>query len=145
LGVLSTVYQEAAWSIFDKDCLVRLGTLIAPDGTADLGEPVMIVELEMPDGQTINEEVQFGEIKHIDLTEGQRAKAVVTPQKGLDVGNGRGHNVESTVMGGVVGVILDGRGRPLHLPTEDNTRKELLLKWFHALDLYPQDGLKELA
>ena len=47
-------------------------------------------------------------------------------------------------MGGVTGIILDARGRPLHLPEEEGVRKEMLLKWIHALDLYPEDKLKEL-
>lgn len=145
LGVLSTVYREAAWNIFDKDCLVRLGTVIAPTGTTGLGEPVMTVELEMPDGQTVKEEMKFGEIKRIDLAERQEAKALITPKKGFDVGDGPGHKVESTIMGGVTGILLDARGRPLHLPEEEGARKEMLLKWFRALDLYPEDKLKELV
>ena len=145
LGVLSTVYREAAWSIFDKDCLVRLGTAIAPAGTGNPGEPVMTVELEMPDGETMKEEMKFGEVKLIDLAEGQEAKAVITPHRGYDVGEGPGHKVESTVMGGVAGIILDARGRPLHLPEEEGARKETLLRWFRALDLYPEDKLKELV
>jgi uncharacterized protein (TIGR01319 family) len=32
LGLLATVYEEAAQQIFEKDCLVRLGTVIAPAG-----------------------------------------------------------------------------------------------------------------
>jgi len=145
LGVLSTVHKEAAWSIFDKDCLVRLGTVIAPAGTGTPDDPVMTVELEMPDGQTLNEELKFGEIKRIDLTERQEAKALITPHRGYDVGNGPGHKVESTVMGGVVGIILDARGRPLRLPKEEGEKKETLLKWFHALRLYQEDELKELV
>ncbi|TRO47001.1 methylaspartate mutase, partial [Candidatus Bathyarchaeota archaeon] len=30
LGVVSTVHRDAAWQIFDLDCLVRLGTIVAP-------------------------------------------------------------------------------------------------------------------
>ena len=145
LGVLSTVYRDAAWNIFDKDCLVRLGTVIAPKGTASPGEPVMTVELEMPDGETVKEEIKFGEVKRINLAERQEAKAVITPHKGFDVGEGPGHKVEGTLMGGVAGIMLDARGRPLYLPEEESARKELLLKWFHALDLYPEDKLKELV
>ncbi|NVM22591.1 MAG: glutamate mutase L [Desulfobacterales bacterium] len=144
LGVLSTVHREAAWSIFDKDCLVRLGTVIAPAGTGSPGEPVMTVELEMLDGETMKEEMKFGEIKRIDLAERKEAKALITPHKGYDVGDGPGHMVESMAMGGVTGIILDARGRPLHLPEEEGVRKEMLLKWIHALDLYPEDKLKEL-
>ena len=145
LGVLSTVSWDAAWSIFDKDCCVRLGTVIAPTGTGNLGEPVMTVELEMPDGQTLKEEMKLGEIKRIDLQERQEAEALITPNRGYDVGDGAGHRVESTVIGGVAGVILDARGRPLQLPEKEGERKEALLSWFHALRLYPEDKLKELV
>jgi len=144
LGVLSTVYPEAAWQIFDKDCLVRLGTVIAPRGLGKEGEEVMTVEMEMPDGETITEEVKFGEIKRIELPERQEAKVTITPRREFDVGNGPGHKLEGKAMGGVVGVVLDGRGRPLHLPEKKNARKELLLRWWHALNLYPEDDLKEL-
>jgi uncharacterized protein (TIGR01319 family) len=145
LGVLSTVYREAAWNIFDKDCLVRLGTVIAPVGTGSFGDPVMTVELEMPERGILKEDLKFGEIKRIDLDEGQEAKVVVTPDKEYDVGGGLGREIEGTVMGGVVGIILDARGRPLQLPEEDRERKEMLLNWFDATELYPEEELKNLC
>jgi uncharacterized protein (TIGR01319 family) len=145
LGVLSTAYREAAWSIFEKDCLVKLGTVIAGVGTGKPGEPVMTVELEMPQGQTIKEELKFNEIKRVDLAENEEAKATITPSNDFDVGNRPGKKVESRVIGGVVGIILDARPRPLQLPRDESLRKESLLKWFYALDLYPKDELKELV
>ena len=145
LGVLSTVHKEAAWNIFDKDCLVRLGTVIAPAGSANLGEPAMTVELDMPSGQTVKEELNFGEIKRLDLAEGAEAKAAITPHKGLDMGSGPGHRVEKTVMGGAVGLILDARGRPLHIPDDVTARRDILVRWFKALDLYSPDKLQELV
>ena len=144
LGVLSTVNRDAAWSIFDEDCLVRLGTCISPAGIAEPGSSVMTVRLEMEDGSDIKEDVSFGEIKLIPLAEGHDAKAVITPGKDFDLGNGLGHSVEKTVMGGVAGILLDARGRPLQLAEEKDARKDQLLSWFKNLDLYPEDALKEL-
>jgi hypothetical protein len=151
LGVLSTVHRDAAWSIFDKDCLVRLGTCIAPVG-ANAGnvksrarkERVMTVELTFPDGGTVEEELNFGEIKLIPLAERHEAKAIITPARQFDMGEGPGKTIERTIMGGVAGVLLDARGRPIYLPKEDDTRKELLIKWFGVLDMYPEEKLKEL-
>jgi uncharacterized protein (TIGR01319 family) len=145
LGILSTVNKEAAWNIFDKDCLVRLGTVIAPVGAGNLEEPTMTVELAMPDGRTVVEDLKFGEIKQIDLAEGQEAEAVVRPRKRFDVGKGPGREIKAKVMGGVCGVVLDSRGRPLHLPDDSRARVELLLKWFKILRLYPEDKLKEFT
>ncbi|UCH58174.1 MAG: glutamate mutase L [Candidatus Bathyarchaeota archaeon] len=145
LGVLSTVYKDAAWSIFDKDCLVRLGTCIAPAGTAEPGKHVMKVRLEMPDGETYEEDLSYGEIKLLPLPERHDAKAVITPARGFDLGKGSGHAVERTIMGGVAGVLLDARGRPIPLPEESSQSREVLLNWFEALDLYPEEKLKELV
>ena len=144
LGVLSTVYPEAAWQIFDKDCLVRLGTVVAPRGTAVEGQEVMTVNIEMPDGSTREESVKFGDLICIPLEEGAEAKVVVDPSKDFDMGMGPDHEVKRTLMGGKGGVILDGRGRPLQLPEDDKKRKETLLKWIKALELYPLDKLEEM-
>jgi len=145
LGILSTVHEKAAWTIFDKDCLVRLGTVISPKGAGIFGEPVMTVDLEMPDGPSTREELTFGEVGRIRLAENKEAKAIITPHGKFDMGNGPGRTVESTVMGGEVGVVLDARGRPLHLPEEETVRRERLLKWFQALDVYPMDEIEKLA
>jgi len=145
LGILSTVYEEAAWNIFDKDCLVRLGTVIAPVGIGNPGESVMKVELEMPDERMISDDLTFGEIKCIRVPERQDVKVKVTPGRKFDAGEGPGHMIHGVAIGGAAGIILDGRGRPLHLPEEKELRMETLLKWFDAVDLYPNDRLRELT
>ncbi len=139
LGVLSTVYRDAAWNIFDKDCLVRLGTVVAPKGITSMGAHVMTVKMEMPDESTLEESVNFGEIKRIDLHEGIEINAVIEPAKNFDVGAEPGHKLEAKIMGGLGGVILDGRGRPLQLPQDDSTRRSILREWFKALTLYPEE------
>ena len=144
LGVLSTVYRDAAWNIFDKDCLVRLGTCIAPAGTAEPGEEVMTVELMMPSGETLVEKLKFGEVRRIELPERSEAEAVIQPAKRFDAGKGDGHIVETTIMGGAAGVLMDARGRPLVLPEEVGARRRLLQEWFKALDLYPEEELEEI-
>jgi len=144
LGVLSTVYRDAAWNIFDKDCLVRLGTCIAPAGTAEPGEEVMTVELTMPSGETLVEKLRFGEVRRIELPERSEAEAVIQPAKRFDAGKGDGHIVETTIMGGAAGVLMDARGRPLVLPEEVGARRRLLQEWFKALDLYPEEELEEI-
>ncbi len=145
LGVLSTVYRDAAWSIFDKDCLVRLGTSIAAKGQAKFGEPVMEIDITMPDGETINEQMLLGDLKLIKLGDDEEAKVVVRPAKLYDVGAGPGEALEATVQGGVAGLLLDARGRPLYFPEEDSTRKELLLSWFRATDMYDEEALGRLV
>ena len=40
-----------------------------------------------------------------------------------------------TIAGGVAGLILDGRGRPLALPEDDGGRRVLIANWLAALGL----------
>lgn len=142
LGVLSTVYKEAAWQVFDKDCLIRLGTVIAPTGLADKeNEIVMDLTIEKPSGETLKEKVRWGEVKKIDLKEDQKALFRIRPNKRFDMGMGYGKEIKTEVEGGVVGVILDGRGRPLKLLESKEERGEKLLEWWSALEAYPLEDL----
>ncbi len=143
LGILSTVYPEASWQIFDKDCLIRLGTVVAPRGTGSEGKEVMSVAIHMPDGEVIKESMKVGEIKRIPLPEGQEAEAFIKPRGIFDIGMGEGKELETTLSGGVVGIVLDTRGRPLILPDDEDERRETLLKWWRILDLYPIDLIQD--
>ena len=142
LGLVSTVYPDAAWQIFDRDCLVRMGTVISPRGTGEANDTSMEVEFRGPDGSVSTERVRFGDVKRLPLPEKQVAQVRVKPGRRFDVGKGEGKEFEITVEGGVVGLVLDGRGRPLRLSEETEERRENLLKWFSALDMYPMQLLK---
>jgi uncharacterized protein (TIGR01319 family) len=144
LGVLSTVYRDAAWNIFEKDCLVRLGTNIAPKGQITPGSEVMKVSWTNPDGSEFQETVRGGEIKRIKLPDGVEVDALVEPARGLDVGAEPGKSLEAKVIGGIGGVILDGRGRPIQLPDEANARRAMLREWFAILEMYPSEMIGKL-
>jgi hypothetical protein len=69
----------------------------------------------------------------------------IHPGLKYDAGRGRGHKVSTVVEGGVVGVVIDARGRPLRLSEDDGERQRTLLRWFSALDVYPNDHLERNA
>lgn len=138
LGVLSTVHEKAAKEVFDKDCLIRLGTCIAPKGVSKKGGRCVTVEIKKENGETLEKAVNFGDIFLFPLGLGEKATAEILPERGFDVGEGRGKKVVKEVEGGVVGLIVDARGRPLTLPEDDNQRIEELRRWADALKLYPE-------
>ena len=145
LGVVSTVHRDAAWQIFDLDCLVRLGTIVAPNGEPDPSEVALDITLEMPNGDTLRESLKGGEVKKITIPERQVVQATIQPGRTLDIGAGPGHELVTSIEGGVVGIVLDTRGRPLVLPEDSETRKAALMKWISALDMYPEKILEEGA
>jgi uncharacterized protein (TIGR01319 family) len=137
LGVLSSVNERAAIDVFVNDCLIYLGTCIAPVGRGKLGEPCLTYTIRFPDGRIISDNLPFGEMRCHPLSIGVEAEIDVTPAKGFDVGCGKGKSLCTNVKGGVVGIVLDTRGRPLHLPEHPKERAEWLVTWAKAMDLYP--------
>jgi MutL protein len=137
LGVLSTINEKAATDVFVRDCMVYLGTCMAPIGQGKDGDVCADVEVTWTDGKVTKEQLKFGELKLFPLESEQKATIKVQPAKGVSVGAGIGVAVTKEVHGGVVGLLLDGRGRPLKLPAEQQARVASLTKWFDAVGLYP--------
>jgi hypothetical protein len=137
LGVLAEVHEKSATEVFEKDCLIHLGTLIAPVGTAQEGKPCVKFEGSFPDGRKVSEDIPFGEMKVYPLSVGETVQVKVTPARGFDAGAGPGKPLERKLSGGVVGLILDTRGRPFNLPTDEAERVARLDKWASAFDAYP--------
>ncbi len=140
LGVLSKVNEKAATDVFIRDCLIHLGTCIAPVFQAKMDEPVADIEIGFSDGRTEAVEMRFGSLQVIPLPWAEERNATVRaiPRGKADFGDGPGKVVERKVTGGLSGLVLDGRGRrPFLLPKDDATRVEKLQEWQKALDCYP--------
>ncbi len=145
LGVLSTVYPDIAAEVFDRDCLVRLGTCIAPVGPAKPGSIMATVELTLPGNVRAQKQLIAGEIEVLPLDAGKEARCKVVPKgRSINVGAGGGRPIEAVVKGGIVGIILDGRGRPIELPKEPSQRVTTLSRWLTSVDAYPRHKLEEL-
>ena len=134
LGVLAQVQPEAAVQVFERDCLVYLGTCIAPAGIGKPGKPCFSYRIT---GEGIDEsgEVEFGTMQLLKIADGVTARAVIDPNKGFDAGGGDGKSFEQEIRGGTVGVILDGRGRPLELPAERDACRRAVVAWNRAQSL----------
>jgi uncharacterized protein (TIGR01319 family) len=117
LGVLAGILPEAAAAVFERDCVVDLCTCVAPWGLGRPGRPCLTVGLE-GEGNGRRERVAAGELRRLELETGRRARLVVEPERGFDVGAGPGRARTVDVTGGPCGVIVDCRGRPL-APAED--------------------------
>ena len=132
LGVLAQVNEAAATQVFERDCLIHLGTCIAPVGITNPGDLGVTISGDL------TETVPFGELRLYPLGVGEKARVTIQPERRLDMGAGRGQPVEAEVEGGVVGLVVDTRGRPLDVSNASTERVALLKKWFEALDVYPK-------
>jgi uncharacterized protein (TIGR01319 family) len=135
LGVLSTIHPAAATEVFEKDCLVRLGTCVAPVGGKR--GVVLECELRLPSGAK-RVSLSVGDLQLLPLGEGETCEATLSPAAGVDVGAGPGKPLTKTLRGGSVGLVLDARGRrPLPVPTERAARVAAAKRWSDALGMYP--------
>ena len=137
LGVLSTIDEKAATDVFVRDCMIYLGTCVAPMGQGKDGEACADYEIVFPDGKTVKDRLKFGDLRLYPLELGKRAKVSIQPARAVSLGSGAGQSVTREAQGGVVGLLLDGRGRPLQLPADQQARIAALTKWFKAVGLYP--------
>ncbi len=129
--------RKAAVEVFNKDCLIRLGTCIAPIGKSKPGKPILTLELTLPDGNAIKHELKTGELIKIDAPY-EPMKAILTPSRNMDIGAGKGVVINTKIYGGQVGILLDGRGRPFTLPETDNERISKLQEWSKVVNEYPE-------
>ncbi len=138
LGVLASVHPKAATEVFERDCLIYLGTCVAPAGHGKAGKACFKYSLE---GETLNEqgEIAYGDLQLLALGEGEAATITIEPAKGFDAGAGSGARVTKEVRGGTVGLLLDGRGRPLELPQDRDTCCSALSGWYEAAEVYPEE------
>jgi len=140
LGVLSTVHEKAAIEVFQKDCLINLGTCVAPVGKFKDGQIMISYEINL-NGEKIIGEVLEGEMKLIPA-EYNGYVATLRPGNGLDLGNGKNEPLYVNIFGGVVGIVMDGRGRqPFSIASDMKTRIDKLRDWSGATHEYPEGML----
>lgn len=134
LGVLAEVHEAAATQVFERDCLIPLGPCVSPVNAGRIGRECFAYTLTA-NGQRREGTVAGGEIVLEPLGQGETAELEVRPARSVDLGEGRGRAIRHEVQGGVVGVVLDGRGRPLRVP--EANRSETVQRWAAALGAYP--------
>jgi len=120
LGVFSTVHPEAAEEILMRDCLINLCHTIAPvfsqkKNFNSLAKAYFNDELVY--------EIKPGELKLLDKLANRKGKLKVEPtHSSVDLGNGQGESIEKEIEIGEIGVIFDGRNRPIQIPSDSAGR-----------------------
>ena len=143
LGVLAEINPAAATEVFNKDCMIVLGSCVAPVGKMKPNNIALHAEIELPDGTVFKEDIAFGEMKLLPCELGKTAKAKLKPGKGLDLGAGKNQEIVRELSGGLVGIVIDTRGRqPFVLPKDNETRIQNLKKWMKELNVYPEEIIK---
>jgi hypothetical protein len=132
LGAASGVNSLLPVQILESGAYQNLGTVISPVSGAPLGAPILRARMIYADRSENQVEVNQGSLHVLPLARGQTAQLYLEPIGRTDVGIGR-LNRGIKVTGGILGTIIDGRGRPLRLPVDPGQRHEMFKKWLWAL------------
>ncbi len=145
LGALSELAPDVAKAVFVRDCLIPLGTVIAPSGESTFGSAMAEVQVEKEDGEKITEVVRKGELKVIPATADQALHVQVSPRGKFDAGEGPGIRIRADVRGGRVGLILDGRGRPIKFPRRPSQLHQTVRDWLVTSGAYSEEQIEKFV
>jgi uncharacterized protein (TIGR01319 family) len=146
IGLISEHYPEVAWEVLWRFGLTSLGTVVAPvfSGTKR-GTPVARLAIRTDRGHVDQRVIRAGDLFVVPFQSATSAELVITPLGNVDVGSGPGKTHEAITQGGVVGIILDGRGRPLPVPSTTAEGLSAMLAQAQALDLYSRETIQDFA
>jgi hypothetical protein len=119
--------------VLDSGAFMSLGTVVSIISSATINSPVLRARLTYQDGSETQAEVKFGGLEIMPLSVGQTARLDLKSLQRSDIGNGPGRNASVQVAGGVMGVVIDARGRPLALPEDPVRRRELFKRWLFSV------------
>jgi hypothetical protein len=110
-----------------------LGTVVSVIASGNYGDQVLRARLSYSDGTEARAEVKFGGLEILPLPSGEMARLSLQPFHRADAGLGPGKSGVVPVTGGALGVVIDARGRPLHIPSDPVRRRELMKRWSYAV------------
>jgi hypothetical protein len=129
LGCVAAVKPLAAVETLDSGGFVNLATVVSPVGRARPGDTILRVKLTYDDGSAFSVEVQYGNIEVLPVLPGQQAELELHPARRFDAGLGPGKGDKRRISGGLAGLIIDARGRPLRPANEPEERQVQTRQW----------------
>lgn len=129
LGAAASQNNILPVQVLESGAFLSVGTVVSPVVSARYGTSILRAKMSYENGAEAQVELKYGSIETLPLSIGETGKLTIQCLHGADVGFGPGRGGTIPVSGGALGVVFDGRGRPLDLPTDPVRRRELIKKW----------------
>ncbi len=133
LGAAAAQNNILPVQVIEFGAFLSVGTVVAPVVSANYGTPILRAILTYENGAEARMDLKYGSLETLPLSSGEAGKLAIQCLRGADVGFGPGRSGSISVTGGALGVVFDGRGRPLNLPADAVRRRELIKKWTWTL------------
>lgn len=133
LGLLGEAEPLLPVHVLDSDAFMSLGTVVPVVGEESEGVLIASINVTMDSGKAYEVDIPQGAVRRLIIPPGEAVSLALEPIPGVDAGAGPGVSRTIKVRGGVLGVVIDARGRPLNLPEDDEARVERLRRWLWVL------------
>jgi len=114
LGATAEINPLLTVQVIESNTFQNVGTVIAPIGYTRPGTTMLRVRVIREDGRSFTKDVKFGTLTILPIDFGEKVSLHIRPLHRFDIGmGGPGKAGKVNVVGGVLGIIIDARGRPL--------------------------------
>jgi len=134
LGTLAEITPLLSVQVLESSAFTNLATVVNITSRARRGVTVSVARLDYSDGHTSEVEVKQGSIAVLPLPSGSKAQLYLKPVRRTEIEEVDSSAEPVLVNGGVCGVVLDARGRPLKMPADEQHRIALLKEWESLLN-----------
>lgn len=128
LGAAAPINSLLPVQVVDSSAYVNLATVITPLSTSRPGTPIVRVSMEYGQSSMARLDIKQGSLVAFPLPPGQTASIHLEPAHGTIIDPHR-KATGFKIWGGLCGVVIDARGRPLKLSEDPTLRKETLRHW----------------
>jgi hypothetical protein len=134
LGAAASIKPFISVQVLESSAYLSLATVITPISNARPGSPILRLRVTYESGDETSFDIKQGTLEALPIPMGEAARLRLQPLNRSDVGmGGPGRGGSVRVVGGILGVVIDARGRPLLLPGDTGRRQALYKKWLWTL------------
>lgn len=133
LGAVAQNNAALPVQVLESGAFLNLGTVISPISPARYGSLILKIRMQTESGSETRYEVRQGMLNVLPVQPGQVVTVQLEPLRGtlIDL-RGRKGAQGFKITGGLCGLVIDARGRPLILPKDDARRRDQIKKWAQA-------------
>jgi len=134
LGAAASINPYLFVQVLESSAFLSLATVITPIAKVRPGTPILRLKVTYESGDETSLDIKQGTLEALPIPMGEAAKLRLQPLHRSDVGmGGPGRGGSVRVVGGILGVVIDARGRPVLLPKDTTRRQDLYKKWLWTL------------
>jgi hypothetical protein len=134
MGAIARSIPVLPVQVLESSAFTNLATVVSVDSSLRAGSQVLLARMTYKDGKVRETAVKQGSLAVLPLRTGEDAVLDLELSRLAHVENSELAETHFKVNGGLCGLVIDARGRPIKLPNNPNIRGELFSRWNSMLN-----------